>query len=75
MRIENISADVRIITYANPFDTVHDVRVEALDVDGEWHTYWETSSLSNDFAYTQAQDIARSAVKVVAAIRQALAQR
>lgn len=64
MRIENISADVRIVKYDNPFGIAYDVRVEVLK-DGQWITHWECNSLSNDFAYSDATAVAHVAAAVL----------
>ena len=64
MQIRNVSADVRIIKYDSPFDTQYDVRVEVLK-DGKWETHWESNSLSNDFAYMDAADVAWALAKVL----------
>lgn len=63
MNIDPVSADVRIVTYfgigALELPSFDDVVVEER-VGGQWDRYWGANSISNDFAYTEAKQIARA---------------
>ena len=58
MSIKQITETVRINYDGSPFDVVHDVKVEQL-VDGEWKMVQGFNSLSDDYAYTNANTAAR----------------
>jgi hypothetical protein len=57
---------VRIVTLADPFTNPYDYRVE-VNRTGEWELYHGFNSLSDDYAYTNAQEAAGRAVKALAA--------
>lgn len=59
MIITNVSAEVRIVNYGDPFTFPHDIVVERLSA-GQWISHWSTNSLSNDFAYIEARRAARA---------------
>jgi hypothetical protein len=54
---------VRIVHDGSPFDVLYDVRVEQL-VNGEWKFYDGYNSLSNDYAFSAANDAAARALKL-----------
>jgi hypothetical protein len=57
--IKQITETVRINYDGSPFDVAYDVKVEQL-VDGEWKMMCGFNSLSDDYAYTNANNAARS---------------
>jgi hypothetical protein len=57
--IKQITETVRINYDGSPFDVAYDVKVEQL-VDGEWKMVQGFNSLSDDYAYTNANNAARS---------------
>lgn len=63
MTIDNVSADVRIVTYSSvnalELPSFDDVVVEER-YDGMWQRYWGANSISNDYAYSEAKRIARA---------------
>ena len=59
MSIKQITETVRINYDGSPFDVAYDVKVEQL-VDGEWKMVQGFNSLSDDYAYTNANNAARS---------------
>ena len=61
MSIKQITETVRINYDGSPFDVAYDVKVEKL-VDGEWKMVQGFNSLSDDYAYTNANNAARSIV-------------
>lgn len=52
-----LANNVRINTEADPFKVAHDVVVEVL-VDGQWTKHAGFNSLSNDYAYSSANEAA-----------------
>ena len=61
MSIKQITETVRINYEGSPFDVAYDVKVERL-VDGEWKMVRGFNSLSDDYAYTNANNAAQDAV-------------
>ena len=61
MSIKQITETVRINYDGSPFDVAYDVKVEQL-VEGEWKMVQGFNSLSDDYAYTNANNAARSIV-------------
>ena len=61
MTIKQITETVRINYDGSPFDVAYDVKVEQL-IDGEWKMVRGFNSLSDDYAYTNANNAARSIV-------------
>ena len=61
MSIKQITETVRINYDGSPFDVTYDVKVEQL-VDGEWKMVRGFNSLSDDYAYTNANNAARAIV-------------
>ena len=59
MSIKQLTENVRINYDGSPFDVAYDVKVEQL-VEGEWKMVRGFNSLSDDYAYTTANDAARS---------------
>jgi hypothetical protein len=59
--IKQISDTVRINYKGSPFDVAHDVKVEQL-VNGVWATTIGFNSLSDDYAYTSANEAAQRIV-------------
>lgn len=59
MSIKQITETVRINYDGSPFDVAYDVKVEQL-IDGEWKMVQGFNSLSDDYAYTNANHAARS---------------
>ena len=57
---------VRIVHDGSPFDVRYDVKVEWL-IDGEWKFYDGYNSLSNDYAFSEANKSAGRAIKELAA--------
>jgi hypothetical protein len=55
MTITNFGAFVRIVNYNDPFNLAYDLRVEVQRERGVWVTAWETNTLSNDYAHTEAR--------------------
>jgi hypothetical protein len=54
---------VRIVCDGSPFDVLYDVKVERL-VNGEWKFYDGYNSLSNDYAFSEANNAAARALKL-----------
>ena len=54
---------VRIVHDGSPFDVLYDVKVERL-VAGEWKFYDGYNSLSNDYAFSEANNSAARALKL-----------
>lgn len=54
---------VRIVHDGSPFDVLYDVKVERL-VNGEWKFYDGYNSLSNDYAFSEANKSAARALKL-----------
>ena len=61
MSIKQITETIRINYDGSPFDVAYDVKVEQL-VEGEWKMVQGFNSLSDDYAYTNANNAARSIV-------------
>lgn len=61
MSISQITETVRINYDGSPFDVAYDVKVEQL-VEGKWVMVQGFNSLSDDYAYTNAKNAARSIV-------------
>ena len=59
MSIKQITETVRINYDGSPFDVAYDVKVEQL-IEGEWKMVRGFNSLSDDYAYTNANNAARS---------------
>lgn len=57
---------VRIVNMGSPFDHAADIVVEVMR-DGAWERYAGFNSLSDDYAFTNSQDAARRAIKMLAA--------
>ena len=58
----NHAANVRIVTYPNPFDYTHDVIVQVLK-DDKWVYFRGFNSFSNDYAFGSAHEAAREAMQ------------
>jgi hypothetical protein len=54
---------VRIVHDGSPFDVLYDVKVERL-VAGEWTFFDGYNSLSNDYAFSEANNSAARALKL-----------
>lgn len=61
MSIKQISDTVRINYDGSPFDVAYDVKVEQL-IDDVWATTIGFNSLSDDYAYTNANEAAQRIV-------------
>ena len=59
MSIKQITETVRINYDGSPFNVAYDVKVEQL-INGVWAVVRGFNSLSDDYAYTNANDAARS---------------
>lgn len=59
MSIKQITETVRINYDGSPFDVAYDVKVEQL-INGAWAVVCGFNSLSDDYAYTNANNAARS---------------
>jgi len=66
MYIAHNFGKVRIVHDGSPFDVLYDVKVEVLK-DGEWTFYDGYNSLSNDYAFSEANKSAGRAIKELAA--------
>jgi hypothetical protein len=60
------SDNVRIVREGSPFDVAYDIRVEYLK-DGEWTLYSGFNTLSDDYAYTNANEAAIRCAKTMVA--------
>lgn len=58
----NHAANVRIVTYPNPFDYTHDVIVQVLK-DDKWVYFRGFNSFSNDYAFGSAHEAACEAMQ------------
>jgi predicted Zn-dependent protease len=63
--ISNVTENVRIRREGSPFEVTSDVIVEVLR-DGAWEYYRGFNSLSDDYAFTNAREAAKRAVKTLA---------
>jgi hypothetical protein len=63
--ISNVTENVRIRREGSPFEVTSDVIVEVLR-DGAWEYYQGFNSLSDDYAFTNAREAAKRAVKTLA---------
>ena len=54
---------VRIVHAGSPFDVAYDIQVERL-IDGDWKFYAGFNSLSNDYAFSAANEAADRALKL-----------
>ena len=63
--ISNVTENVRIRSEGSPFEVTSDVIVEVLR-DGAWEYYQGFNSLSDDYAFTNAREAAKRAVKTLA---------
>ena len=66
MRVARDFGKVRIVYDGSPFDVAYDIRVEWLKND-EWVLYKGINSLSDDYAYTNANEAAGRAIAILAA--------
>ena len=66
MRVAHNYGKVRIVYDGSPFNVAYDIRVEWLK-DGDWELYKGINSLSDDYAYTNANEAARRAIAILAA--------
>ena len=66
MRVANNWGKVRIVYDGSPFNVAYDIRVEWLK-DGDWELYKGINSLSDDYAYTNANEAAGRAIAILAA--------
>lgn len=60
MYVSKDFGNVRIVHDGSPFDVLYDIKVERL-VGGEWKFYDGYNSLSNDYAFTAANESANRA--------------
>jgi hypothetical protein len=65
MRVSKDFGTVRIVHDGSPFDVAYDIRVEWL-VNNQWEMYKGINSLSDDYAYTNANDAAQRAIDTLA---------
>ena len=63
MYIAHNFGKVRIVHDGSPFDVLYDVKVERL-VNGEWTFFDGYNSLSNDYAFSEANKSAARALKL-----------
>ena len=63
MYIAHNFGKVRIVHDGSPFDVLYDVKVERL-VAGEWTFFDGYNSLSNDYAFSEANKSAARALKL-----------
>jgi hypothetical protein len=63
--ISDVTENVRIRREGSPFEVTSDVIVEVLR-DGAWEYYQGFNSLSDDYAFTNAREAAKRAVKRLA---------
>ena len=66
MRVAHNYGKVRIVHDGSPLDVAHDIRVEWFR-DGVWKPYKLINSIADDYAYTNAQEAAGRAIKLLAA--------
>lgn len=62
MSIRQFGDRIRINYDGSPFDVAYDVKVEQL-VDGEWKMVRGFNSLSDDYAYTNANNAAQDLIR------------
>jgi hypothetical protein len=66
MRVIHDYGLVRVVSLGDPFKHSCDIQVQC-QRDGEWHLYQGFDSLSDDSAYTNAQEAAGRAIRERAA--------
>lgn len=66
MRVSHNYGKVRIVHDGSPFDVTYDIRVEWLKNDN-WELYQGFNSLSDDYAFTNANAAAGRAIAILAA--------
>lgn len=65
MRVAHNYGLVRIVHLGSPFEHASDIVVETLE-DGVWTRYQGFNSFSDDYAFTNSQESARRAIKMMA---------
>lgn len=59
MHIMHNFGNVRVVSEGDPMVTSYDIRVEVKEHDERWVMYQGFNSISDDYAYTNARDVAR----------------